>query len=116
VSRTARSDADAHALMLVSSVLPGDLLKQLGMSPANAWGVLRWLIELVRKHAKNLQDEGVPPEEYVAKFVLMRDPNKPAVHFYAVPADAFEGEAAGGEEAAVAADEESAWAASKPRA
>ena len=38
------------------------------------WGILRWLVELVRKHAKNLQED-TPDEEYCAKFVLLRDPN-----------------------------------------
>jgi translation initiation factor 3 subunit D len=90
VSRVTRSDPDSHVLLGLSSVPPSQLASQLGMSPANAWGVLRWFIDLVRKHAKNLQED-TPEEDYVAKFVLLRDPNKPSLHFYSVAPEFGEG-------------------------
>lgn len=90
VSRVARSDPDNHQLLGMTSVPPAQFAQQLGMSVGNAWGILKWFIELVRKHARNLQED-TPEEEYQAKFVLLRDPNKPAVHLYNVPPETFTG-------------------------
>ena len=57
----------------------------------------------MRKHAKNLQ-EGEADEDYVAKFVLARDPVSSQVLFYSVPTDAFDRE-----EEAVAEAEDETW-------
>jgi hypothetical protein len=36
------------------------------------------------------QEEDQPEDEYIAKFVLMRDPNKPSMFLYNVAPDTFE--------------------------
>jgi hypothetical protein len=100
LSRATRADADNHVVLGVHAVQPATFATQLALSPNNAWGVLRWVIETVRKHAKNLREEDQPEDEYVAKFVLLRDPNKPSIYLYNVAPDAFERE---DEEAAAAA-------------
>jgi translation initiation factor 3 subunit D len=100
LSRVTRADADNHVVLGVHAVQPATFATQLALSPNNAWGVLRWVIETVRKHAKNLREEDQPEDEYVAKFVLLRDPNKPSIYLYNVAPDAFERE---DEEAAAAA-------------
>lgn len=89
VSRTARTDPDNHVILGVSSFVPESFAAQVAVNVSNAWGVVRWLIDTVRKHAKNLQ-AGVDDEEYIAKFVLMRDPYKPVMRLYNVPIDAFD--------------------------
>ena len=35
----------------------------------------QWAVELVKQHAKAKQGD-TPSDEYLAKFVLMKDPNK----------------------------------------
>ena len=55
VSRVTRTDAENHVLLGVTAVQPAAFATQLALLPHNAWGVLRWLVETVRKHAKNLK-------------------------------------------------------------
>lgn len=57
----------------------------------------------MRKHAKNLQ-EGEAEEDYVATFVLARDPISAQVCLYNVPNDAFDRE-----EEAVPEAEDETW-------
>lgn len=97
VSRSARSDADNHVIMGVHSGPLATWVQSTGVSQANMWGMVRWLVELVRKHAKNLQED-TPDDEYVAKFVLVREPNKPTLTLYNVPVDAFDREEEDGED------------------
>jgi translation initiation factor 3 subunit D len=92
VSRMSRTDADSHCILAVSSVPSGNFAKELSLHLNNAWGIIRWLVETVRKHAKNLKEEEQPEDEYIAKFVLMRDPNKETMYLYNVAVDAFERE------------------------
>jgi hypothetical protein len=63
------------------------------------WGIVKWLIDQVRKHAVNLQaadsaGDGSGLEDYLAKFVLLRDPNFPRLQLYNIPLEAFEGDEA----------------------
>lgn len=88
IARNARTDPDAHNVLGTHTIVPTTFASQLALSLNNAWAIVRWLVDTVRKHAKNLQD--VPDEEYIAKFVLMRDPNKAAMRLYNVPTDAFD--------------------------
>jgi hypothetical protein len=39
----------------VGSFPPDAFAAQLALSEKNMWGIIRWVVELVRKHAKNLQ-------------------------------------------------------------
>lgn len=109
LSRPTKSDPDTHAILGISSVPPSQFAQQLGMSTSNAWGILKWFVELVRKHAKNLQED-TPDEEYTAKFVLLRDPNKGAVHLYNVPPETFEGGAEDGAGSDEEGGEGAGWA------
>jgi len=45
----------------------------------NAWGILRCVIDLCMKQPKG-------------KYLLMKDPNKPMIRLYKLPADAFSSE------------------------
>lgn len=98
VSRGSRADSSTHQVLGVGSFPPEAFAAQLALSEKNMWGIIRWIVELVRKHAKNLQED-VPDEEYIAKFLLLRDANKAALMLYSVPLDAFDsadGEGGGG--------------------
>ena len=102
VSRAARSDPDQHQVIGVSTLTPQTFAQQMSLNPGNMWGIVRWIVDLVRKHAANLQSaetgaagEGEDKEDgdaYMAKFVLLRDPNFPRLYLYNVPLEAFEGE------------------------
>jgi translation initiation factor 3 subunit D len=89
VARNSRTDSENHQIIGVAPFPPANFATQLALSDKNIWGILKWLIELVRKHARNLQED-VPDEEFAAKFVLLRDANKPAVFLYAVPFNTFD--------------------------
>jgi translation initiation factor 3 subunit D len=93
VSRQRRADGDNHQILGVASIVPTTFAAQVAINYSNAWGIFRWLVDAVRKHAKNLQTEDEPDDEYVAKFVLLRDPHKPCVRLFNIPVDAFEREA-----------------------
>lgn len=110
VSRAARADPDNHVIVGTVSYAPPTFAAQQGLSDKNMWGILKWFVGLVRTHAVNLQ-EGAPDDEYVAKFVLAREPNAPKLSFYSVPADAFDAPEAGdeGEEGAPAEDGGADW-------
>jgi len=126
-------------VLAVASFVPSAFAAQLALSEKNMWGILRWLVELVRKHratcrcaregrggtpaVKGLGGRvsrggssplprvgsrtpalslfhrrarplhaagGHPDDEYMAKFLLMRDGNKPSLMLYSVPLDAFD--------------------------
>lgn len=86
VSRATKSDSDNHVVLGTHSVVPSTFAQQLQLNPANMWGVVRWLVETVRKHAKNLSPEDDEP----LKFVLVRDANKPQIKLYNVPWETFD--------------------------
>lgn len=101
VSRVSKTDTEAHQILGVQTLSPSTFAHQMSLEPHNMWGVLRWLVDLVRKHAANLRQgeagedgSGDAPDdsEYMAKFVLMRDPNFPRVYLYNVPLEAFDRE------------------------
>lgn len=69
VSRANRLEAAEHELLGVHTVQPATFASQLALNPANAFGVLRWVVESVRKHAENLREEEDDPDTYIAKCV-----------------------------------------------
>ena len=91
VSRASRGDNENHVIVGTQVTAPASFATQLQLDQKNMWGIVKWLVDMVRKHAKNLQ-ESTPDDEYLAKFVLARDPAHPQVHFFNVPVDAFDRE------------------------
>jgi translation initiation factor 3 subunit D len=104
VSRVSRADPESHSIVGTQVTAPTLFATQLQLDQKNMWAIVKWLVDMVRKHAKNLQ-ESTPDEEYLAKFVLARDPAGPLVHFYNVPVDAFDREQEKNEEE----EEEEHW-------
>lgn len=99
VSRVARTDPESHVIIGTHSLAPKTFAHQMSLDENNMWGIVKWLIDQVRKHAVNLQaadsaGDGSGLEDYVAKFVLLRDPNFPRLQLYNIPLEAFEGDEA----------------------
>lgn len=67
VSRANRLEASEHELLGVHTVQPATFASQLALEPAKAFGLLRWVVESVRKHAENLREEEDDPDTYIAK-------------------------------------------------
>lgn len=77
VSRTARNDNSQHVILGTHSYKPKDFASQIALNANNMWGIMKMLTDLFTE-----QPEG--------KYVILRDPNKPVVRIYAVPANTFE--------------------------
>lgn len=77
ISRANPRDNQRHVIVGIQSYKPVDFARQMNVSLANGWGIVRTIADLVLK-----QPEG--------KYVLVKDPNNPTIRLYAVPEDAFE--------------------------
>ena len=91
VARANVKSSDEHVILGAQHYKPASLGHQMSLTTTNMWGVVKWLIMLVRQHAANLraaQDDD--EEEDMLKFVLVRDGNKSLITLYAVPAEMFE--------------------------
>ncbi|CAD6577232.1 MAG: hypothetical protein TREMPRED_001890 [Tremellales sp. Tagirdzhanova-0007] len=77
ISRANPRDAQRHVIVGIQSYKPIDFARQMNVSLANGWGIVRTIADLVFKH----------PE---GKYVLVKDPNNPIIRLYKVPTDAFE--------------------------
>ena len=60
----------------VQAVKPRDFAMQINLSMENCWGIVRALVDV----CGGLED---------GKWLLVKDPNKPLLRLYSVPADAF---------------------------
>lgn len=77
VSRTAPSNAAEHLIVAAQSFKPKDLAQQIALSVTNMWGIVKTIVDLVMQ-----QEDG--------KYVLLKDPNKPAIRLFSVPPNTFE--------------------------
>jgi len=85
VSRVSKNNAYEHSILATQFSRPKDFAAQITLSEGNMWGIVKMLIDLFQK-----MPEG--------KYVLMREPNRPAVRLYSVPPGTFEDEDDGDEE------------------
>jgi translation initiation factor 3 subunit D len=76
VSRT-NPKAENHVIIGTNAYKPREFAPLINLNPANAWGILKAIIDLCLG-----LEEG--------KYLLLKDPNKPVVRFYSVPTDAFD--------------------------
>ena len=81
VSRVNTKDASSHVILGTQSYKPKEFAQHINLNVQNSWGVLKAVLDLCLK-----LEEG--------KYLLLKDPNKPVVRFYAIPPDAFEEEEA----------------------
>ncbi|KAG1367989.1 eukaryotic translation initiation factor 3 subunit D [Cocos nucifera] len=77
VSRVHPRDHYNHVILSVIGYKPRDFAAQINLNTSNMWGIVKSIVDLCMK-----LNEG--------KYVLVKDPVKPQVRIYEVPADAFE--------------------------
>jgi len=79
ISRAGPRDNTRHVILSTASMRPTEFAGQLNVSLANGWGIVRTVTDLCMK-----MPEG--------KYVLVKDPNRPMIRLYAVPAGTFTAE------------------------
>jgi translation initiation factor 3 subunit D len=79
VSRVSVRDDTNHVILGTQQFKPTEFATQISLNMDNAWGILRCVIDLCMK-----QPDG--------KYLILRDPNKPLIHLFALPDNAFESE------------------------
>ncbi|RWR87399.1 Eukaryotic translation initiation factor 3 subunit D [Cinnamomum micranthum f. kanehirae] len=77
VSRVHPRDHFNHVILSVMGYKPREFATQINLNTSNMWGIVKSIVDLCMK-----LNEG--------KYVLVKDPSKPQVRIYEVPADAFE--------------------------
>ncbi|XP_050241544.1 eukaryotic translation initiation factor 3 subunit D-like [Quercus robur] len=77
VSRVHPRDHFNHVILAVVGYKPREFASQINLNTSNMWGIVKSIVDLCMK-----LNEG--------KYVLVKDPAKPQVRIYEVPADAFE--------------------------
>uniref|UniRef100_A0A2P2LB00 Eukaryotic translation initiation factor 3 subunit D n=1 Tax=Rhizophora mucronata TaxID=61149 RepID=A0A2P2LB00_RHIMU len=77
VSRVHPRDHFNHVILAVNGYKPREFAAQINLNTSNMWGIVKSIVDLCMK-----LNEG--------KYVLVKDPSKPQVRIYEVPADAFE--------------------------
>ena len=76
VSRAHPRDPANHSIVNTQSYKPKDFAQQINLTEANMWGVFKQIVAMCMK---------MPDGKY-----LVKDPNKPTLRTYEVPADAFD--------------------------
>lgn len=77
VSRAQMVNSSQHVILGTQQFKPPEFANQINLSMDNAWGILRYIIEIIKK-----QKDG--------KFLIMKDPNKPLIRIYDIPDNTFE--------------------------
>ncbi len=71
---------DKHVVLGVIGWKPKDFANQMNLSLSNGWGIVRTIADMCLRR----EEDG--------KFVLVKDPNKPILRLYEVPASSFDEE------------------------
>uniref|UniRef100_A0A1J3DZC3 Eukaryotic translation initiation factor 3 subunit D n=1 Tax=Noccaea caerulescens TaxID=107243 RepID=A0A1J3DZC3_NOCCA len=77
VSRVHPRDHFNHVILSILGYKPKDFAGQINLNTNNMWGIVKSIVDLCMKLSEG-------------KYVLVKDPSKPQVRIYEVPADAFE--------------------------
>ncbi|KAJ1548944.1 hypothetical protein HK405_012534 [Cladochytrium tenue] len=77
VSRSTPKDRNRHAVLGSAVFKPREFASQMNLNLNNGWGIIKTFVDLVLKY-----EDG--------KYVMLKDPNKPMLRLYSVPATAFE--------------------------
>lgn len=77
VSRANAKSNDRHVILGVVGYKPREFAAQMNLNLSNGWGIVRTIVDMCLK-----MHEG--------KYVLVKDPNKPLLRLYEVPANTFE--------------------------
>ena len=79
VSRNHPRDPFNHVILNTQSYKPKEFATHINLNVNNSWGILKAIIDLCLQF-----EEG--------RYLLLKDPNKPVIRFYAIPSDSFEEE------------------------
>jgi translation initiation factor 3 subunit D len=79
VSRANPKSNDRHVILGVIGYKPREFANQMNLSHSNGWGIVRTIVDMCLK-----MPDG--------KYVLVKDPNKPVLRLYDVPANTFDEE------------------------
>ncbi|CAD5124348.1 DgyrCDS12637 [Dimorphilus gyrociliatus] len=77
VSRLNVRDSARHVILGTQQFKPAEFANQINLKMDNCWGILRVIIDTCMK-----LDDG--------KYLIMKDPNKPTIRIYKIPASTFE--------------------------
>ena len=72
-------DSSRHVILGVQQFKPAEFGAQINLSMDNAWGIVRCIVDLVRK-----QKDG--------KYLIVKDPMKPVIRLYDIPDSTFDSE------------------------
>lgn len=86
VSRANPRSAAGHVVLGVVGYKPRDLAAQMNLNLSNGWGIVRTIVDRIR--ALDADED----EDKVTKYVLIKDPNRPVLRLYSVPATTFDEE------------------------
>ena len=79
VSRVHARDSFNHVILGTQTYKPKEFATQINLNVSNAWGILKAIVDLCLQ-----LEEG--------RYLLLKDPNKPVLRLYTLPAGAFEEE------------------------
>jgi len=77
ITRYQVKDSSRHVVLGVQQFKPAEFGAQINLSMDNAWGIVRCIVDLVRK-----QKDG--------KYLIVKDPMKPVIRLYDIPDSTFE--------------------------
>lgn len=90
VSRANPRSNSAHVILGVVGYKPREFAAQMNLNLGNGWGIVRTIVDRIRTLDAAEDEEG--GDEKVKKYILIKDPNKPVLRLYSVPANTFEEE------------------------
>lgn len=76
MSRANPKSNEKHVILGVIGWKPRDFAAQMNLYLSNGWGIVRTIADMCLNH---------PIDGEYAKFVLIKDPNKPLLRLYEVP-------------------------------
>lgn len=86
VSRHHAKDPNTHFILGQQLYKPEEFAKQIELKTDNAWGIVVNVMQHLMQLPATSDESGVP----LSKYLMLKDPNKPHINFYQVPADAFD--------------------------
>lgn len=89
VSRQSAKNNYDHVILATQFYRPKDFATQITLNVTNMWGIVKMLIDIMKR-----MDQG--------KYVFMREPNRPVVKLYKVPINTFEEDEEDNEEQQIA--------------
>ncbi|KKK18993.1 hypothetical protein ARAM_001481 [Aspergillus rambellii] len=84
VSRANPRSSSAHVVLGVVGYKPREFAAQMNLNLGNGWGIVRTIVDRIR--ALDADEEA----DKISKYILVKDPNRPVLRLYSVPANTFE--------------------------